>query len=86
MLKHKRSRTHIHTHTRTHTHTHARNRTHTRTRQVPANVAVAEGMESLEERYRLHREFFGSLPAEWGITDLDSEELVTAYFELVYRA
>lgn len=55
--------------------------------EVGSHVAVAEGEGDLTIEYwrKVHREFFEPLLESWGITDLDKEEVVTEFYEMVYR-
>jgi len=54
--------------------------------QVPEAVAIAEGEGDLSLAYwrAAHLEFFKPFLADWGITDLEQETVVTEYYELVY--
>ncbi|GAB5389340.1 MAG: ASCH domain-containing protein [Alphaproteobacteria bacterium] len=56
--------------------------------QVPAYVAEAEGEGdgSLEYWRKAHREFFEPYLEDLGVIDLEKEEVVTEFFELVYKA
>ena len=54
---------------------------------VPDEVAIAEGEgdSSLEFWRQTHIEFFTPYLQQWGVTDLDEAELITEYYELVFR-
>lgn len=54
--------------------------------EVPEEVAVAEGEGDLSLAHwrQAHAEFFAPHLEEWGITNLDEEEVVTEFFEVVY--
>jgi len=55
--------------------------------EVPIEVAIAEGEGDLSLEYwrKAHIDFFTPFLAEWGITDLDTEKLVTEFYEIVYK-
>jgi 5-formyltetrahydrofolate cyclo-ligase len=58
-----------------------------RYRDVPAEVAAAEGEgdRSLASWKRAHAAFFAPFLSGWGIADLEEAEVVTEFFEVVYR-
>lgn len=55
--------------------------------KVREHVAVAEGEGDLSLKYwrDAHREFFAPYLEHLGITDLDKENIVTEFFELVFK-
>lgn len=55
---------------------------------VPAEVAIAEGEGdcSISDWKRLHRKFYTPYLDELGIQDLDAADVITEFFEMVYKA
>ena len=55
--------------------------------EVPERVAIAEGEGDLSIAYwrEAHEDFFKPFLDEWGVTDLDAEQVVTEFFELVHQ-
>lgn len=47
--------------------------------------AEGEGEQTVEYWHRVHREFFTPFLADLKITNLDEEDVVTEFYELVYR-
>lgn len=55
--------------------------------QVPKEVAIAEGEGDLSLEYwqKAHIEFFTPFLENWKIDDLNKEQVVTEFFEVVYK-
>ncbi|MFC1610943.1 ASCH domain-containing protein [Myxococcota bacterium] len=55
--------------------------------EVPKEVAIAEGEGDLSLRYwrEAHAAFFSPFLQQWDIDDLNKAEVVTEFFEIVYR-
>ena len=55
--------------------------------QVTEEVAIAEGEGdlSLEHWREVHTDYFEEYLEEWKIENLDQEEVITEYFEVVYK-
>ncbi|MEX2665606.1 ASCH domain-containing protein [Candidatus Uabimicrobium amorphum] len=56
-------------------------------KDIPLRIAIAEGEgdSSLEYWRKGHRIFFSAFLADLGIDDLDEAEIVTEFFELVWK-
>ncbi|WP_127716862.1 ASCH domain-containing protein [Halobacteriovorax sp. HLS] len=56
-------------------------------KDISCEIAKAEGEGDLSVEYwkKVHRSFFTPYLEQWGITNLDEEEVVTEFFELVYK-
>lgn len=57
-------------------------------KNISSEIAKAEGEGDLSVDYwkSVHEKFFTPYLEQWGISDLDNEEVVTEFFELVYKA
>ncbi|MGM0422913.1 MAG: ASCH domain-containing protein [Pseudomonadota bacterium] len=55
--------------------------------QVPETIAIAEGEGDLSMDYwrKAHITFFTPFLKDWGITDLDTETVVTEFYEMVFK-
>lgn len=55
--------------------------------QVPEEVAIAEGEGDLSLAFwrEAHIGFFTPFLQDWGIADLDKEQVVTEFFEVVFK-
>ena len=55
--------------------------------EVPKEVAIAEGEgdRSLSYWRQAHSRFFASFLRTWGVTDLSEEQVVTEFYELVFK-
>jgi 5-formyltetrahydrofolate cyclo-ligase len=55
--------------------------------QVPAKIAVAEGEGDLSLNFwrKTHQEFFAPYLKTLGITDLNQAEIITEFFEVVFK-
>jgi 5-formyltetrahydrofolate cyclo-ligase len=56
-------------------------------KDIPVEVAKAEGEGDLSVEYwkKAHRDFFSPYLSDWGISNLDEEDVVTEFYELVYK-
>ena len=56
-------------------------------KDITEEIATAEGEGDLTIAYwkNAHREFFEPFLKDWKINDLDSEEVVTEFYEVVYK-
>lgn len=56
--------------------------------ELPAYIALAEGEgdKSVEYWKKVHREFYTPYLQKWGIKNLDEAQVITEFFEIVYRA
>lgn len=54
---------------------------------IPLKVAQAEGEGDLSIEYwkKAHREFFTPYLKDWGISNLDDEDVVTEFYEVVFQ-
>ena len=52
---------------------------------TPKKLAIAEGETSIEAWRQTHIDFFKPYLEDWGIENLDKEQLVAEYFEVVYK-
>jgi 5-formyltetrahydrofolate cyclo-ligase len=54
---------------------------------VTQEIAIAEGEGdlSVEHWRKIHKDFFTPYLSEWGITDLDNEDVITEFYEIVFK-
>jgi len=55
--------------------------------QITQEIAIAEGEGDLSIEYwrKAHIDFFTPYLEEWGIADLDKEQVVTEFYEVVFK-
>jgi 5-formyltetrahydrofolate cyclo-ligase len=56
-------------------------------KDISLEIAIAEGEGDLSVDYwkSAHEEFFSPYLADWGIENLEDEEVVTEFYEVVYK-
>lgn len=56
-------------------------------KEIPQRVVIAEGEGDLSVEYwkQVHSQFFLPFLEEWGVENLEEAEVITEYFEIVYK-